>query len=162
MIEGRTNLNLDCGRCFAHREASHARRLESHTVQGETFEAMDSYYVCLTCGEELDDPSVPDTMDPVIDACRAKFALLSPAGIVAIRESTGLSEVAFATLLGMSADTICGYERGNPHRPKEDVVFRLCRLPGAVRMILRERGHLLKPGKRPTPTTPASRARGRR
>jgi hypothetical protein len=49
----------------------------------------------------------------------------------------------------MSPATICGYERGNPHRPKEDVVFRLCRLPGAVRMLLRQRGHLLKPGQRP-------------
>jgi putative zinc finger/helix-turn-helix YgiT family protein len=162
MIAERPNLSLFCGRCFAHREASHATRLESHTVHGETFEAMDSFYVCLTCGEELDDPSVPDMMDPVFDAYRTKLGLLSPAEIVAIRESTGLSQVAFATLLGMSPATICGYERGNPHRPKEDVVFRLCRLPGAVRMLLRERGHLLKPGQRPTPTTPASRARGRR
>ena len=143
------NRTLLCGVCGGEREARFRRITDAHTVHGETFDVATTCYECLSCGEELADPAAPDMMMPIYDAYRAKLGLLSPAKIREIRTKSGLSQVAFATLLGMSPATINGYELGSPHNPTEDVIFRLAALPGAVPMLLRTRGHLLKPGQRP-------------
>ena len=106
-------------------------------------------YQCRTCGEELADPADPDLMRPVYDAYRTASGTLHPEEVKAIRERAGLSQVAFATLLGMSPATINRYEMGSPIAIKEDNLIRMTGIPSALRMLMQQRGHLLKPGQRP-------------
>jgi putative zinc finger/helix-turn-helix YgiT family protein len=142
---------LLCPTCSAYKDAAHEIENRRHVVNGVEFWCDDSHYNCLTCGEELSDPDVPDFMVPIFDAYRKAAGLLSTEELKAVRESTGLSQVAFATLLGMSPATIVRYEQGSPHNDKEDVLFRLVALKGAVPMLLKSRGHLLQPGQLPKP-----------
>ena len=142
---------LLCPRCSEYRDAAHEIESRRHVVNGVEFWCDDSHYNCLTCGEELSDPDVPDFMVPIFDAYRAKAGLLSTPELRAIRENLGLSQVAFATLLGMSPATIVRYEKGSPHNDKEDVLFRLVAMKGALPMLLKHRGHLLQPGQLPQP-----------
>jgi transcriptional regulator with XRE-family HTH domain len=88
-------------------------------------------------------------MRPMYDAYRAASGTLDPASVKAIRERSGLSQVAFATLLGMSPATINRFEMGAPIAIKEDNLIRMAGIPSALRMLLQQRGHLLKPGQRP-------------
>jgi transcriptional regulator with XRE-family HTH domain len=83
------------------------------------------------------------------DAYRAASGTLCPDEVKAIRQRSGLSQVAFATILGMSPATINRYEMGVPIAIKEDNLLRMAGIPSALRMLLRQRGHLLKPGQRP-------------
>ena len=71
-----------------------------------------------------------------------------------IRERAGLSQVAFATLLGMSPATINMYEHGSPIGLKEDCMLRMAALPGAVPMLLRVHGDRLRPRQLPDGWTP--------
>lgn len=142
---------LLCPRCSEFRDAVHEIENRRHVVNGVEFWCDDSHYNCLTCGEELSDPDVPDFMVPIYDAYRAKAGLLSTSELKAVRENLGLSQVAFATLLGMSPATIVRYEKGSPHNDKEDVLFRLVAIKGALPMLLKQRGHLLQPGQFPQP-----------
>lgn len=143
------NLTLFCPRCWTQREAEWRCGPEEHEINGVRFSVQDTHYACLTCGEELDDPAVPDSMDPVFDEYRRVARTLLPEQVREIRERAGLSQVAFATLLGMSPATINRYEMGAPIAIKEDNLLRMAGIPSALRMLMRQRGHLLKPGQRP-------------
>lgn len=143
------NLTLFCPRCWTQREAEWRCGPEEHEINGVRFSVQDTHYACLTCGEALDDPAVPDSMDPVFDEYRRVARTLLPEQVREIRERAGLSQVAFATLLGMSPATINRYEMGAPIAIKEDNLLRMAGIPSALRMLMRQRGHLLKPGQRP-------------
>jgi len=106
-------------------------------------------FECMNCGEKLADPADPELMRPMYDAYRAASGTLDPASVKAIRERPGLSQVAFATLLGMSPATINRFEMGAPIAIKEDNLIRMAGIPSALRMLLLQRGHLPKPGQRP-------------
>ena len=144
-----TQRTLVCPRCYAMREAKPIAYDEPCEIHGVEFTFHVDAFECLTCGEELADPADPELMRPMYDAYRAASGTLDPAGVKAIRERSGLSQVAFATLLGMSPATINRYEMGVPIAIKEDNLIRMAGIPSALRMLLRQRGHLLKPGQRP-------------
>ena len=148
------NLTLFCPRCWTQREAEWRCGPEEHEINGVRFSVQDTHYACLTCGEELDDPAVPDSMDPVFDEYRRVARTLLPEQVREIRERAGLSQVAFATLLGMSPATINMYEHGSPIGLKEDCMLRMAALPGAVPMLLRVHGDRLRPRQLPNGWTP--------
>ena len=158
------NLTLFCPRCWKQREAAWRSAQEAHELNGVRFTVQDTHYACLTCGEELDDPAVPDSMVAVYDAYRRASRTLGPEQVKEIRERAGLSQVAFATLLGMSPATINMYEHGSPIGLKEDCMLRMAAMPGAVDMLLRVHGDRLRPRQLPegwnpgaTPGSPPSR-----
>ena len=140
---------LFCPMCSAMREAEFFAYDEHCEIHGIELTYRVTAYRCLTCGEELADPADPDLMRPVYDAYRAASGTLRPEEVKAIRERTGLSQVAFATILGMSPATINRYEMGSPIAVKEDNLIRMAGIPSAMRMLMQQRGHLLKPGQRP-------------
>lgn len=148
------NLKLFCPRCWCEREAEWRHETEHHQLNGVRFSVEDTHYACLTCGEELDDPAVPDSMVPVYDEYRRVARTLLPEQVREIRERAGLSQVAFATLLGMSPATINMYEHGSPIGLKEDCMLRMAALPGAIPMLLRVHGDRLRPRQLPFGWTP--------
>jgi putative zinc finger/helix-turn-helix YgiT family protein len=143
------NRMLVCPRCYAIREAKPISYDEDCEIHGVEFTFHVDAFECLTCGEELADPADPDLFRPMYDAYRAASGTLRPDEVKAIRQRSGLSQVAFATILGMSPATINRYEMGVPIAIKEDNLLRMAGIPSALRMLLRQRGHLLKPGQRP-------------
>lgn len=145
----RSNLNLFCPICSAMRDAKFIEYDEHCEIHGVELTYHVTAYECTTCGEELADPADPDLMRPVYDAYRAASGTLRPEEVKAIRERSGLSQVAFATILGMSPATINRYEMGSPLAVKEDNLIRMAGIPSAMRMLMQQRGHLLKPGQRP-------------
>jgi putative zinc finger/helix-turn-helix YgiT family protein len=140
---------LFCPHCSARRATRPIAYDEDCEIHGVEFSFHVDAFECLTCGEELADPAHPDLTRPMYDAYRAASGTLDPAGVRAIRERSGLSQVAFATVLGMSPATINRYEMGAPIAIKEDNLLRMAGIPSALRMLMRQRGHLLKPGQRP-------------
>jgi putative zinc finger/helix-turn-helix YgiT family protein len=145
----RSNLDLFCPICSAMRDAKFIAYDEHCEIHGFELTYHVTAYECMTCGEELADPGNPDLMRPVYDAYRAVSGTLPPEEVKAIRERSGLSQVAFATILGMSPATINRYEMGSPLAVKEDNLIRMAGIPSAMRMLMQQRGHLLKPGQRP-------------
>ena len=145
----RSNLNLFCPICSAMRDAKFIEYDEHCEIHGVELAYHVTAYECTTCGEELADPADPDLMRPVYDAYRAASGTLPPEEVKAIRERSGLSQVGFATILGMSPATINRYEMGAPLAVKEDNLIRMAGIPSAMRMLMQQRGHLLKPGQRP-------------
>jgi len=146
-----------CPRCMKERRASWRQCTEEHEGLGVKVSVEDTHYLCGSCGEELDDPDVPDSMVPIYDAYRRAARTLSPDEVREIRERTGLSQVAFATLLGMSPATINMYEHGSPIAVKEDCLLRLAAFPGAIDMLMRVRGGRLRPGQIPAGWVPGAR-----
>ena len=74
-----------------------------------------------------------------------------------IRERSGLSQVAFATLLGMSPATINMFEHGSPIAIKEDCMLRMAAMPGAIEMLIRLHGDRLRPRQLPRGWRPGPR-----
>jgi putative zinc finger/helix-turn-helix YgiT family protein len=148
---------LFCPRCFCERNASPIEYDDRFEIHGYTLDVRIHAYECSACGEELADPDDPDLMRPVHEAYRLASGTLAPDEVRAIRERTGLSQVGFATILGMSPATVHAFEHGRPLNIKEDNLIRLAGLPGAARFLLALRGHLLRPGQRPARMPPMLR-----
>lgn len=148
---------LFCPRCMQARAASWRTELEEHEIHGITVASHDTHYVCTACGEELDDPDVDDSMVAVYDEYRRISRTLSPAEVRRIRERSGLSQVAFATLLGMSPATINMFEHGSPIAIKEDCMLRMAAMPGAIEMLIRLHGDRLRPRQLPRGWRPGPR-----
>jgi len=130
--------NCECDRPFAHEV-----RREPHTIRGETIELAVPQWICATCGESIVDAEYGDPIAHAMDAYRARHGLLSAVEIRHIRQSSGLSQVAFATLLGMSPATINRYELGALQQEKEDELIRTCARADIMRDLLRRRGSML-------------------
>lgn len=151
------NRMLFCPRCFAERDARPIEYDDRFEIHGHSLDVRIHAFECTACGEELADPADPDLMRPVHEAYRRASGTLGPEEVRLIRERTGLSQVGFATVLGMSPATVHAFEHGKPLNIKEDNLIRLAALPGAARFLLALRGHLLRPGQRPARMPPTLR-----
>jgi len=132
-----------CHRCEEDRRFTHEEREETLQVRGEEIRLTVPLWVCAECGESIPDETFGDPVERAHDAYRERRGLLARAEIQRIREQWGLSQVAFATLLGMSPATINRYEQGALQQEKEDELIRACDNPDQMRDLLRRRGHLL-------------------
>lgn len=132
-----------CPRCEDDRRFAHEEREEAFDVRGEEILLTVPQWVCAECGESIPDETFGDPVERAHDAYRERRGLLPPAEIQRIREQWGLSQVAFATLLGMSPATINRYEQRALQQEKEDELIRACDSRDQMRDLLRRRGHLL-------------------
>lgn len=130
--------SCECDRLFRPEE-----RDERYDVRGGEIALKVPVWVCPECGESVVDESFGDPVERALDGYREKRGLLSAAEIRRIREQWSLSQVAFATLLGMSPATINRYEQGALQQEKEDELLRACDSADFMRDLLRRRGLLL-------------------
>ncbi len=135
--------SLYCPKCEAERVFRFSERNETLDVRGEKVSLSVPTWTCSVCGELVADEAFGDPVEKAYDLYRRKHGLLSPAEIKAIRERWGLSQVAFATLLGMSQATINRYEQGAIQQQKEDELIRACANADRMRDLLQRQGHLL-------------------
>ncbi|MBQ7060233.1 MAG: type II toxin-antitoxin system MqsA family antitoxin [Clostridia bacterium] len=102
------------------------KRAAKHKVRGEVFELTDDVCICEECGEELWVSEVDNAnLIRAYDAYREAHNLLKPAEIRAIREKYGLSQVAFARLLGFGDKTVARYESGSIQDEAPNTLMRL-------------------------------------
>lgn len=134
---------LYCPKCEAERNCRHETRQEAYDVRGEKVAVGVPLWVCQTCEESVVDEAFGDPVEKAYEAYRKSHGLLSAGDIQRIREQWRLSQVSFATLLGMSQATINRYEQGALQQDKEDELIRACDDPRHMRNILARRGHLL-------------------
>lgn len=132
-----------CPTCELERLFRREQRDRDFEVRGELVKLVMPLWVCAECGETVVDEEYGDPIEKAFDAYREKHNLLKPAEIQDIRTQWGLSQAAFAALLGMSQTTINRYEQGSLQQEKEDELIRMCRSAEHIRGLIERRGDVL-------------------
>ena len=102
-----------CPVCNIEQETYVIEKEEISNVRGDEIKVLARIRVCSVCGEELFDEELEEeNIQRVYDIYRKKHGILSPEEIKNIRESYGLSQRAFAKLLGIGEASIARYETG--------------------------------------------------
>lgn len=135
--------SLYCPKCEVDRAMRFSKETQTIDVRGEAIEIQVPTWTCSICAEAIADEAFGDPVERAYAVYREKNGLLSPTEIRRIRERWGLSQVAFAALLGMSQATINRYEAGSIQQQKEDELIRACDDPTRMRDLLNRQGHLL-------------------
>ncbi len=106
-------IKLSCPYCEAIHEVRKINRTESIEFKGKNVSYQAVHYECCNCHEIFDSAQLKDEN---LIAAREAYELLeesvSPAKIIAIRESYNASQKAFGLILGMGELTINSYEQG--------------------------------------------------
>lgn len=103
-----------CPACEREREIFLIRKEETYPVKGEPITINATVCTCAHCGEEImsieyDD----DNLRKAYAKYRSLHGLLQPEEIKAIREQYGVSQVAFARIIGVDDNAIARYENGS-------------------------------------------------
>lgn len=132
-----------CPTCEREQVFRHESREQEYEVRDEVIVLSVPLWVCSDCGESIVDDEFGDPARAAFDRYRENHRLLKPEEIEQIRSKWGLSQAAFAALLGMSQATINRYEGGALQQEKEDELIRMCYSPEHMKGLLARRGHVL-------------------
>jgi putative zinc finger/helix-turn-helix YgiT family protein len=116
-----------CDKC-GKKQSTELRQLQStFDVKGIPIYATIDIRVCIECNEEVWDEDLERKNEKIVFSIyREKAKLLQPEQIKAIRDKYGLSQSAFARLLGFGEKTITRYENGSIQDYSHDNLIRLC------------------------------------
>ncbi len=115
-----------CPNCEEERELELVRGTESIEVRGELIEVEMTYYKCLTCGEEFEDPhSENDPLDKAYREYRRRNGLTQPEEIKSFRKRYGLTQHEMSSLLGWGYATLNRYENGALQSEAHEKTLRL-------------------------------------
>lgn len=135
-----------CPVCGKEQETEVIEKEEVSTVRGDKIKALARIRVCSVCGEELFDEELEEeNIQRVYDIYRKKHGILSPEEIKNIRESYGLSQRAFAKLLGIGEASIARYETGALPEKSLSNMIMLLRDPKNMEKLLEKNGEALTP-----------------
>lgn len=103
-----------CPACECEQEILLVQKEETYPVKGELITVRATVCTCAHCGEkimsfEYDD----DNLRKAYAKYRSLHGLLQPEEIKAIREQYGVSQVAFARIIGVDDNAIARYENGS-------------------------------------------------
>ena len=113
-------------------------------VRGESIHTRVPGYVCPGCGH-VRSHSQHDPLEAAYRHYRQAHSLLQPEAIRGLRERYGLSQDAFAKLLGVSPATIARYEGGSLQDEPHDHLLRACERPDFMRELVAQHGDRLTP-----------------
>ncbi len=134
---------LYCPSCEVERSFRFEEREQEYDVRGESIAVVVPVWMCPVCGDTIVDAEFGDPIEKAYEEYRRRKGLLSPTEIQEIRSRWGLSQAAFAALLGMSQATINRYEQGSLQQEKEDELIRACANRNHMADLLRRRGDVL-------------------
>lgn len=112
---------------------------ETYPVKGEEITVTAKVRCCNNCGQDLWDEELDG--QNLLDAFaiyRQRHGLLQPDEIRRIREKYGLSQVAFAKVLGLGDKTIARYENGNIADMAQNNLIELMRQPSNFNELLQK------------------------
>ena len=123
-------MNAYCTHCNKNvllREEQHS---ETYPVKGEEITIMAKVLICEECGTEVWTPENDDSnLEKAYEVYRKRHGLLMPHEIQSMREKYGVSQVAFARILGFGDKTIARYENGSIQDEAPNNLLLLVRNP---------------------------------
>ncbi len=126
-----------CPKCETEVESTVREVVETYPVRGEEITIKARVRFCAVCGEDIwDDKLDSENLLRAYAAYRAGHNLLQPDEIRAIREKYGLSQVAFARVLGLGDKTVARYENGSIADAAQNNLIELMRRPGNFEELL--------------------------
>jgi putative zinc finger/helix-turn-helix YgiT family protein len=119
-------MNKYCSTCEMNHTYTQKKVKQSFNVKGEQIEAEVVLLICDSCKQEMYDRDIEISNDiAIFDQYKIKLNLLTSYQIKAIREKYGLSQSAFATLLGFGEKTITRYETGSIQDQTHDLLMSM-------------------------------------
>lgn len=112
---------------------------ETYPVKGEEITVTAKVRCCKTCGQDIWDEELDG--QNLLDAFaiyRQRHGLLQPEEIRRIREKYGLSQVAFAKVLGLGNKTVARYENGSIADMAQNNLIELMKQPSNFRELLQK------------------------
>jgi len=123
--------------------------METFPVRGEDTEVETQVAVCPECGDDLSIEELDRlALEKAFAEYRLRHGLLSPEEIRQIRERYGLSQRAFALVLGWGEITVHRYEAGSLQDPAHDTQLRMAADPRNMALLLSTNGGRLSPKQR--------------
>ncbi|MGI1691680.1 type II toxin-antitoxin system MqsA family antitoxin [Thermoanaerobacter uzonensis] len=133
-----------CPVCGKEQETEVIEKEEVSNIRGDEIKTLARIRVCSVCGEELFDEELEEeNIQRVYDIYRKKHGILSPEEIKNIRESYGLSQRAFAKLLGIGEASIARYETGALPEKSLSNMIMLLRDPKNMEKLLEKNEDVL-------------------
>ena len=103
-----------CPVCNCEQEVLLVQKRETYPVKGEPTTINAIVCTCAHCGEEImTEEYDDDNLRKAYAKYRSRHGLLQPEEIKAIREQYGVSQVAFARIIGVDDNAIARYENGS-------------------------------------------------
>lgn len=119
---------------------------ETYPVKGEEVTIDAHVRFCVHCDEELWDEELDaQNLLDAFAAYRRKHSLLQPAEIRATREKYGLSQTAFARVLGFGDKTITRYENGSIADAAQKNLIYLAQEPRNFKTLLEKNQDRISP-----------------
>lgn len=126
-----------CPNCGDYKNVTVKQEIETYTVRGEQITISAEVAYCDCCGEQVwADKYDNANLKRAYDAYRIKNNLLLPEQIRAIREKYGLTQVAFARVLGLGDKTIARYENGSIQDAANNSLLAVSDKPDVMRYLL--------------------------
>jgi len=126
-----------CAECNKYVDTKLARRKISLKVKGIDISVDADVFVCDECEEQVWDRETDDTvMRAIYDKYRTIKGLLLPEEIKDIRSQYGVSQVAFAKILGLGEKTIARYENGSLQDEGQNNLILLVKNPENFMILL--------------------------
>jgi putative zinc finger/helix-turn-helix YgiT family protein len=135
-----------CPICEDFREIEIISKSEKTTVKGLEVEALAHYSICSHCNNEF---STSDQMDVTLtnayNAYRELEGIISPSGIINIREKYGVSQKTFAKILDLGELTINSFEQGSvPSKSVSNLIKFMDRKDNFIDLFQRNKHKLTK------------------
>lgn len=128
-----------CPKCETEVESTIREVTETYPVKGEEITITARVRFCAVCGEDIwDDELDAQNLLTAYALYREKHGMLQPDEIRQIREKYGLSQVAFARILGLGDKTIARYENGSIADMAQNNLIALVRSPRNFKELLKK------------------------
>lgn len=128
-----------CPQCDKEQETKIITKVETFPVKGQKISITSTVRVCSSCDDEIWDPELDDeNLKKAYDKYREMNGLLSPVQIKNIRMQYGLSQSAFANVLGLGEKTITRYENGSIQDEAQNNLILLASDPVNFDKLLRK------------------------
>ena len=126
-----------CPNCDSEVESVVRTVSETYPVKGEDVEISASVRFCSCCGKSMwDDDLDAKNLHDAFSIYRERHNLLQACEIRAVREKYGLTQVAFARVLGLGDKTIARYENGSIPDPAQNNLIELVQRPSNFEELL--------------------------
>lgn len=126
-----------CPICNTETTSTIKSQEETYSVKGEHITINAQIRFCDCCGSDIwDDCLDEQNLLNAFAEYRKKHKLLSPGEIRAIREQYGVSQTAFARILGFGDKTITRYENGSIADAAQNNLIELSKKPNNFKSLL--------------------------
>lgn len=125
-----------CPVCNEEHEVIVTEKWETYPVKGIDIEVQAHVCTCSVCHTEIWDAELDDeNLTQAYQKYREIKGLLTPEEIKSIRQHYGLSQTAFAKVLGLGEKTIARYENGSLQDEAQNNLILLARDPVNFRLL---------------------------